>query len=263
MKGLYANLWRWRRLALDLARREVRSRYAGSVLGALWAILEPAVQFGLYLTVFAYLLGTRIEGDPRVGAYAMYLVSGLVPFFAFQETLVRSADFARASASLVKHVSVPLEVLFLGAFLATLARHAVSLGIVGVAGFLAGTWVPAKLPWLLVGAVLLVVMSWGLALLLVVSGAVLPDLSHLVGSGTMVLFFLTPVLYPATLVPAPLARWLPANPLVGALELFRSALIGGRVSPVAVGVTALVAAICLVGGSVVFARQAMAVRDLV
>ncbi len=263
MKALYANLWRWRRLALDLARREVRSRYAGSLLGALWAVLEPAVQFGLYLTVFAYLLGTRIEGDPRVGAYAMYLVSGLVPFFAFQETLVRAAGFARASASLVKHVSVPLEVLFLGAFLAVLARHAVSLAIVFAAGLFAGTLAPAALPWLVVGAVLLGLMSWGVALALVVSGAVLPDLAHLVGSGTMVLFFLTPVLYPASLVPPPLARWLPVNPLVGALELFRSALVGGGVSPVAVGVTALAAGVCLLGGGVLFSRRATAVRDLV
>lgn len=263
MNDLYANLWRWRRLVGDLARREVRARYAGSLLGALWAVLEPAVQFGLYLTVFAYVLGTRLEGDPRVGAYAMYLVSGMVPFFAFQESLVRAAGFARASASLVRHVSVPLEVLFAGAFVAILLRHAVALVIVTVAATVAGTLSLSHLPWLVAGVLLVVTMAWGLALALVVSGAVLPDLAQIVATGTMVLFFLTPVLYPATLIPPVVARWLPANPLVGVLEPFRAALTGASVHPLPVTTSALAGAVCLAGGSALFARRALAARDLV
>lgn len=263
MKELYSNLFRWRGLAADLARREVRARYAGSLLGAAWAILEPLVQFGLYMTVFAYLLGTRIEGDPRVGAYAMYLVSGMVPFFAFQEVLVRAAGFARASASLVRHVPVPLEVLFFGAFLAILVRHALALGIVLVAAVAAGTLAPFNLPWLVLGVLLLLALAWGLALALVVSGAVLPDLSQIVATGTMVLFFLTPVLYPATLVPASVARWLPVNPIVGALDLFRSALTGAGIAPLAVAATALASVVCVLAGSVVFSRRAVSARDLV
>ncbi len=263
MKELYSNLWRWRRLVRDLARREVRARYAGSLLGALWAVLEPAVQFGLYMTVFAFFLGTRIEGDPRVGAYALYLVSGMVPFLAFQESLVRAAGFARASASLVRHVSVPLEVLFGGAFLAILARHAVALAIVLLAAAAAGTLALASLPWLVVGIVLVVAMAWGAGLALVVSGAVLPDLAQIMATLTMVLFFLTPVLYPATLVPAVVARWLPANPLVGALACFRAALTGLPVSLLPLATSAVAAVGCLVGGSFVFVARAMAARDLV
>jgi len=263
VKDLYANLWRWRRLVADLARREVRARYAGSLLGALWAVLEPAVQFGLYMTVFAFFLGTRLEGDPRVGAYAMYLVSGMVPFFAFQESLVRAAGFARASAALIRHVSVPLEVLFAGAFVAILARHAVAFGIVVVAAAVAGTLTLPHLPWLLLGVVVLLLMAWGLALALVVSGAVLPDLAQIVATGTMVLFFLTPVLYPATLIPAAVARWLPVNPLVGVLELFRAALTGPPPMLLPVATSAAAALLCALAGGAVFARRAMAARDLV
>jgi lipopolysaccharide transport system permease protein len=263
MKDVYGNLWRWRGLGVDLAWREVRARYAGSMIGATWAVIEPLVQFGLYMTVFAYFLGTRIEGDPRVGAYAMYLVSGLVPFLALQDALVRAAGFARASASLVRHVSVPLEVLFFGAFLAILFRHGVALGIVLAAAVAAGTLAPVNLPFLVAGVILLLALAWGLGLALVVSGAILPDLAQIVSTGTMVLFFLTPVLYPASMIPAPVARWLALNPVVGVLDLFRSALTGAKLAQLPLVATSVAAAACLIGGGVVFSRRAMSARDMV
>jgi ABC-type polysaccharide/polyol phosphate export permease len=257
------NVWRWRRLVVAVARRELKSRYVGSALGAAWTVLEPAVQFGLYLTVFSYFLGMRLESNSTVGSFGFFLLGGMIPFGAFQEALVRALGLARSQAGLVRHINAPLEVLLAGSLAAIFARHAVALALAMALAALWGTVAWAALPWLLLGLVLLCVGTWGLALLLVPAGAFLPDLTQVVGSTLMVLFFLTPVVYPLDRVPAPAARWLALNPLIGLLDTFRAVLVGGHVAPGRVAVTAAAALLLVVVGSVVFAKRAAAVPDVI
>ena len=127
MIQIIRELWRWRRLVGELARRDFKARYAGSVLGGAWSVLEPLVQFGLYLTVFGVFLGMRLEGKAGVGNFGLYLISGLVPFAAFQESVTRATGLARERAQLVRHVNVPLEVLLAGTLAAVFARNGVAL----------------------------------------------------------------------------------------------------------------------------------------
>jgi lipopolysaccharide transport system permease protein len=263
MLAILATLWRWRRLVCTLARREFRARYAGSSLGVVWAILEPAVQFALYLTVFSYFLGMRLEGRPGMASFGLYLLTGLVPFLAFQESLMQASGLAHAQANLVRHVATPLEVLAAGAFGAVLARHAIALALSVAAAAVLGSLMWSQLPWLVVGILLLVIGGWGLTLLLVAGGAFLPDLAQVVATGTSVLFFLTPIVYPERLVPKAVAPWLAVNPLVGALEAFRAVITGTTPDALRLATGAVGAAACLVAGSAVFRRHSWAIRDVV
>jgi lipopolysaccharide transport system permease protein len=259
----FSSVWRWRRLVKQLAVRELRSRYAGSVLGGAWAVLEPGVQFALYFIVFSYFLGMRLEGRPGVGSYALYLVSGLVPFQMFQECLIRAAGFARSQAGLVRHVNVPLEVLLAGAILAIVARHLLSLLLVAGAAVALGTVTWSAMPVTLAGLALLVVGMIGVSLALVPAGAFIPDLVQVVATGTTVLFFLTPIVYPISAVPASAVRWMSYNPLVGAIDAVRAGFLGGGPSVSQAVLTAVTVAATVVVGVAVFARRADAVRDVV
>jgi lipopolysaccharide transport system permease protein len=263
MLSLIGSVWRWRRLVKDLALRELRGRYAGSVLGGVWTVLEPLVHFALYFTVFSYFLGMRLEGRPGVSTFGLYLVSGLVPFLALQECLVRATSLARSQALLVRHVSVPLEVLLAGALLAIVARHAVSLVMVLAAALALGTIAWSAMPWFVVGAVMLLAGGWGLALALVPAGAFLPDLTQVVSTGTMVMFFLTPIVYPASQVPRALAGWLLYNPLVGLIDAFRMPLLGEAPALGRVLVALVCSVLFVLLGSSFFRRRCQAVRDLV
>lgn len=263
MLAILASLWRWRRLVWTLGRREFQARYAGSALGALWAVLEPAVQFGLYLVVFSYFLGMRLEGRPGMGMFGLYLVTGLVPFLAFQELLMRAVGLARSQANLVRHVAAPLEVMVAGAFGAICSRYAIAFGLAVTVAALLGNLAWAQLPWLAVGVLLLVVGAWGLTLVLVVAGAFLPDLAQVVGTGTTVLFFFTPVVYPETLLPRALVPWLALNPLVGTLDAFRAVITAARPGTVRLAVAALGAGLAMAAGSAIFRRRVWAIRDVV
>jgi lipopolysaccharide transport system permease protein len=246
-----------------LARRELRSRYAGSLLGGAWAVLEPAVQFLLYFTVFSYFLGMRLEGRSGVGSYALYLVSGLVPFQMFQECLMRAAGFARAQAGLVRHVNVPLEVLLTGSLAAVAARHLLSLALVAAAAIALGSAALSQLPLMLLGLATLAVGTLGLALLLVPVGAFLPDAVQVVGTGSSVLFFLTPIVYPLSAVPEAAARWIAYNPLAGVMTAVRSGFLGVAAPASCLALPGAVAVLALLAGGAVFVRRAGAVRDIV
>ncbi len=262
MIRIILQVWRWRRLVLELAKRDFRARYAGSALGVAWSVLEPLVQFGLYLTVFGIFLGMRLEGRAGVGNFGLYLISGLVPFGAFQEAIGRATGLVRERAQLVRHVNVPLEVLLAGMLVAVFARHGVALGLVAVVAAASGGLTLAGIPWLAGGLVVLAAGVFGLALALVVAGAYLPDLAQVVGTATMVLFFLSPIVYPASQVPARLARLMPLNPLWGTLRCFRAGLVGEAPDAAALALAAAFALACLVLGTAVFEARRHQVPDL-
>ncbi len=262
MIRIIQELWRWRRLVGELARRDFKARYAGSALGAAWSVLEPLVQFGLYLVVFGVFLGMRLEGRPGVGNFGLYLISGLVPFGAFQESVTRATGLVRERAQLVRHVNVPLEVVLAGTLVAVLARQGIALAVVIAVAAAAGTLSASGFLWLAAGIVVLTVAVFGLALGLTVAGAFLPDLVQIVGTGTMVLFFLTPVVYPASQVPAALARYMPANPLWGIVQSFHAALAGEPAGALSFAAAAAFAAAFFVVGSLAFAARRRQVPDL-
>jgi lipopolysaccharide transport system permease protein len=263
MFGLVRHVWRHRGLARDLAWRDFRARYAGSVLGVAWAFLEPAVQFTLYLFVFAGILGTRFASGPGVASYGLFLLCGLVPFLAFQEIVIRAVTLVRDQAALVRHVSVPLVVMLVGSLLAVLLRHAVALGLVVVITAVAGTVALGKVLWLPLAIVLLLGMALGLALLLLPVGAYVPDAVPLVTSGLSIAFFMSPIVYAESAVPPRIAAWLQVNPLLGVLQMFRAGLLGTEVRPVNVAVSVAAALLALVLGSWFFVARERSVRDVV
>jgi len=255
-------VWRWRRLVWELARRDFKARYAGSALGVAWAVLEPLVQFGLYLTVFSVFLGMRLEGRADMGSFGVYIISGLVPFLAFQEAITRATGLARERAQLVRHVNVPLEAILTGALVAVFLRHSVALALVLAASLAWGLFTVTGVPWLLAGAVVLVVGVFGLALGLVVAGAYLPDLSQVMGTATTVLFFLTPIVYPATAVPRRVVSLLVFNPIWGVVRSFRVALMGDPPQWVSFLVAGACAVCLLALGAIVFEARHRRVPDL-
>lgn len=261
-RGTIANLWSWRRLIGTLAIREVRVRYAGSLLGVGWVVLEPLLLFGLYLSVFGVFLGIRFAGTGVVG-YGIFLLSGLIPFLFFQEVVVRALTLAHAQSQLLRHSSMPPEVLLAGVVLALAGKYVVGMVVVTAAALVGGTLSLAATGWLALGCVLLVAASLGAGLIAFPLGAFAPDAAPIVSLGLNGLLFLTPVLYPLASFPAGVQSWLLYNPLVGVLACFRAAFVGAEVQLELVLVAMVASGALLVGGSLLFRRRARYLREVV
>ena len=98
-------------LIFSLAKRDLLTRYKGSALGLVWAVVTPIVMIVIFTFIFAGVFGARFNANSSHWDYALYLFCGLVPWTMFQDTLQQSATTIVNHANLVKRVVFPLETL--------------------------------------------------------------------------------------------------------------------------------------------------------
>lgn len=102
----------YRHLTWELTKREIRDRYAGQMLGLVWTVGHPLCLMGIYVIVFAFIFRIKIQANTGSSLdYTVYILSGLIPWLAFAETLAKNVLILVGNANLVKQVIFPIEVL--------------------------------------------------------------------------------------------------------------------------------------------------------
>ena len=257
-------------LVAQLAWRSFASRYAGSYLGWLWTPVATLVQFALFMVVFSLIFQIRVEGlgidlarRPPVG-FGIYLITGLVPFLAINDAVLRAARVFRTHATLVQRVRMPAEVLVIGDVLGAVLHHAISFVVVIAICVLGGHCGITELPWL-VGSLLLIAL-WvaGLALTASVLGAALPDVSEALTLGLQLLFYGAPIVYPLAMVPEGMLRTLVSvNPLTPLVAASRAGLIGAAPpEPLAIVASVVAGVALVVAGAAALDRWRYTIADL-
>ena len=250
------------RIARHFAARELRERFLGSLTGAAWALLAPVLQLLVMLLVFGLILKVRLpDAEPR--AFLPFLVAGLWPWVAFSEALMRGMGAIVERAALISKVAMPRSALVLAPVLASFALHGVGFAAVG--GVVAALGYPIDplgivlaLPyWIVLGA-----FAFGLALALATIRVFVPDAAHVVPQLTALWFYLTPIFYPVSIIPAALRGAVEANPLTAFTSLFRHALVGESIDLASALLVASIAALAaLAFGAFVFRRAARHFED--
>ena len=193
-------------LLAQLASRAFASRHAGSLLGWLWTPLGTAVQFVLYTVVFSMILGLKIEMlgidlAKRVPVgFGVFLITGLVPYLALNDVIMKSSRVIRANATLVQRVRLPLEVMVVGDILGTLMHHATAVVLMILYCGWAGHLALAGAGWLAAGIVLLLLLAIGFGLLVSVLGVALPDIPEVLGLVLQFALYGAPIIYSLTFV---------------------------------------------------------------
>lgn len=221
-------LLRQRVLLRRMTWREISSRYRESVLGTVWAVINPLLMLSIYTFVFGYMLKSRWpgQGDNKL-LFAITLFAGLIVNTLFAETVVRCTTVISENANYVRKVVFPLETLPLVVLGSALFHAAVSVGILVVANALVGTglhWTMLLLP-LVFGPIIIVTagVAWALASL----GVYLRDASQVMGFITAFMMFLSPIFYPITSFPERLRPLLFLNPLTLPVLQVRQVAIDG------------------------------------
>jgi lipopolysaccharide transport system permease protein len=219
---------RHRHLILRLAARRIEAQYRGSSLGMLWVVLQPLILLGVYTFAFAFVLGAQWSPDQAGKAdFALFAFSGMLLFALFSKPFVEAPNLMVANQTYIKQLVFPAEVLPLCSVLVALFDFVVGFALwavlfVGLRGMPPVTW--ALLPLVVLPAVLLALgTSWLLSSL----GVFLRDLAQIVSLAATALFFLSPIMYPASRIPDWLAPVYGLNPLVGILEASRAVLLHG------------------------------------
>lgn len=194
--SLLALIHRQRSLLWELLKREIGERYAGSALGWMWVLTHQLFLVALYALVFAYIFPSRIDVSAQMPRdYVTYILAGLVPWLAVSETLSRSPVIFIGSASLVKQVVFPIELLPVRTSLAAMTSQFVALLLLVGWMIVRGGSVPWTIVLIPVLLALQLVMLVGLSLLIASITVYLRDTKELVQLFVTAGLFMVPVLY--------------------------------------------------------------------
>ena len=232
MASFLADLYRFRALIATLVLRELRARYRSSFLGFLWSFLNPLLLMLVYALVFSVYMRVPMEG------YAVFLFSGLLPWLWFSSSLGHAAGVIVGSGGLVKRILFPAEILPLVSVLANMINMLLSLPLLFLFLFLFGVRPQAVLLFLPLLVVLQLCLTAGLALGLAALNVHLRDVEQILSNGLVLLFFLSPILYPVSTVPTtlrlgehltvPLRPLYFLNPVAGLVQSYQNILFFGR-----------------------------------
>jgi homopolymeric O-antigen transport system permease protein len=231
---LRRNIWRplWQlpqhgELIFSFAKRDLLSRFKGSVLGIVWAVITPIVMIAIFTFIFAGIFGARFGPSSSTWDYAVYLFCGVVPWTMFQEAIQRSSTIIINHSNLVKRVVFPLETLPVAQAFSALANQlfatiALLLGVIVIQHqfHVTSVWLPVLLiPQLLItiGA------SWLIASL----GVFLRDIAQGVSLVLMAWMYLTPIIYPESIVPERFRGWINWNPFTALIRCYRRIFLEG------------------------------------
>lgn len=201
-RELIGLLTRHRQLTWEMTKREISERYVGQIFGAFWTIGHPLALMGIFVFVFAYVFKLKVGGTfelPR--DFTTYLLSGLIPWLSFQESMSKSSTVILSNASLVKQVVFPIEILPVKGVIVTFVSQAVSISILILYvlikhGFL--PWTYALLPVLFFFQALAMI---GVSYLLSSVGVFFRDLKDFVQVFCIAGLYMIPVFY--------LPKWVP------------------------------------------------------
>lgn len=227
--GVFSTAWGHRKLILRLAGREILARYKGSLLGILWAGINPLLMLGVYTFIFSGVFRMRWGGQAgSTGQFALLVFSGLILFNLFSECIIRAPGLMLENVSYIKKVVFPLEILPYVQLVVGLFGAAISFVVLAAIYPFVFGWPPVTclaVPLLLVPLSLLILgVSWFLASV----GVFLRDVRQIVGILVTIVMFMSPVFYPIDMVPEPYRQLLSWGPLAQPMEQLKDLLFWGR-----------------------------------
>lgn len=221
-------LFEYRSAFLSFAAREIRVRYAGTALGLLWPLIQPLSTFLVYVLVFGVFLRVRTTIDASLFDFALYVSAGFFPWAFFSGTLQRAATSIVDNRNYIKKVAFPAEVFPLATVCSDTVFLLVSLSIVALFSFFENgfSFFIFLLPFVILAHIIFTV---GCALFTAAATVYYRDIPHLLHSGFLIWFFLTPIAYTLGTVPETLTLFLYLNPMYYLIEMYRLALLHSSV----------------------------------
>lgn len=258
MGATLQDAWQARELLFFLVWRDVKVRYKQTVLGIAWAIIQPLLGMVVFTLFFGRLAKMPSDGVP----YPLFAFAALVPWTYFAAAVTNGAQSLAASRYLIAKVFFPRVFVPLAAVLMPAVDLVISLGMIFVLLAAYGIVPPATIVLLPLLLVLVVVLGFSVTLWTSALTVQYRDMKYLIPFAVQILLFLTPVAYPASLIPD---RWKIVyylNPMAPIVEGFRAVLLGTPGPGPMAAVSILVMAAVLVSGLMYFRAVENTLVDL-
>jgi lipopolysaccharide transport system permease protein len=253
------DLWAYRELLFFLTWRDVKVRYKQTVLGVAWAVIQPLFTMLIFTLFFGRLAGVPSDGIP----YPLFAFAALVPWTFFSNAVTNSGNSLVGNANLISKVYFPRLIVpgsAVGAGLVDFAISFVLLGFMMIFYRQPLSWNLLLLPVLVI---LLSLLALGVGLWMSALNVKYRDIRYALPFVVQLWMFVTPIIYPASMVPE---RWrwaLALNPLAGIIEGFRASLFGRPIDWQLLGISTAVTLALLTYAAYLFRRLEKSFADVV
>jgi lipopolysaccharide transport system permease protein len=215
--------WRLRQILWATSLIELQKRYAGSLLGPIWALAYPLLFLSVYLFVWLVVFPMRFPGLTNV-QYVAFVFGGLVPYLFLVETLATTSIALKQNIHLVKNVVMPVELISTRAVIVAGIGHVVGLTLLVALSIWSGSAGPSLL-LLPVVVALQVLCLIGIGWILAPIGLLVPDVTYVIALLAMLLMFVSPIAYAPEMVPGAYRIVIGANPVTYMAAAYRGVAI--------------------------------------
>lgn len=215
-------------LIRSMVRRDLTSRYKGSVMGMAWTIITPAVMIVIFTVIFSGIFNAKFGNEGGPLSFAVYLFCGMLPWIAFSDGVLRSTTVLTDNVNLVRRVVFPLEALPVNLAFSALMQQLLGTIVLLLAALMMQRTLHATallMPLLLIPQLLATI---GLGWLMASLGVFIRDMAQVNQLALQTFLYLTPILYPENLIPQNY-RWLVDwNPFAALIRSYRRILLEGQ-----------------------------------
>lgn len=215
--------WQYRDLVFFLVRRDITTRYKRSVLGIAWTMLNPLGMMIVLSIVFTQIFRMTVENYPA------YVLSGLIAWTFFSQTSANSINVMVWGGDLYQRIYIPRSIFAISTIITGLVNLVLSL--IPLIVVMVVTKAPITFALILVPIAMIMIafFSLGVGLLLSTIGIYFADIVEMYAIILTAWMYLTPIIYPLTMLPEWAQKWLQLNPMVHLVEFFRGFVFYGQV----------------------------------
>jgi len=252
-------LWEYRELLFFFVWRDIKVRYRQTVMGALWAIIQPFFTMVIFSLFFGRLAKIPSDGLP----YPVFSYAALVPWTFFATALNQASNSLVINANMVKKIYFPRLSLPIATILASVVDFVLAFIVLLGMMFFYGLVPTINVLWLPFFLLLALITSLGVSLWLSAMNVQFRDVQYTIPFLTQAWLFVTPIAYPSSLLPEPWRTLYGLNPMAGVVEGFRWALLGTDTAPGPMTlVSAVVALVLFISGAFYFRRMEQGFADV-
>lgn len=220
-------LWSYRGFILGSVKREFQSKYTNSILGIAWTVIQPLAMIVVYTVIFSQIMRSKLPGVEGMFGYSLYLCAGVITWGLFSEVVGRAQNVFIDNANLLKKLSFPRLCLPVILVFNALVNFSIIFGI-----FLIFMIVTNNFPgWVILTLIPLLVIqvlfSVGLGIALGVLNVFFRDIGQLFGVVLQFWFWLTPIVYPANILPERIQWFMQFNPMSSLISAYQGVVVYG------------------------------------
>lgn len=228
MGVMFSALWAYRGFILGSVKREFQSKYSNSLLGAAWTVINPLAMIVVYTVIFAEVMRAKLPGVDRTFAYSIYLCAGVLTWGLMTEIIGRAQNTFIDNGNLLKKLSFPRLCLPVIVVASAGLNFAIIFGLFSAFLLISGNFPGWPFVALIPLLAMLVLFAIGLGITLGVLNVFFRDVGQFFGIFLSFWFWLTPIVYPPSILPEALRLHMAWNPIASLMAAFQDVLVAGN-----------------------------------